>query len=93
MSSMSLLPDDVKTKAVETVVEDTVSGLLSSLTSQKAREAVGQYTVRMRTVVKSRVGVMFASLEQDIVNASRRDKASGITSRAFPSRMRVIPQK
>ena len=37
INSMSLLTDDARTKAVETVVEDTVSGLLSYMSSQKAR--------------------------------------------------------
>ena len=93
VSSMNLLPDDVKIKAIETVVEDTMSGLLSSMTSHKARKLVGQHTTGMRTVVQSRVGVMFASAEQDIAKARQRDKTSGITSRTFPSQMMVIPQK
>ena len=63
---MCLLPEDSKKHAVEKVVADTVSGLMASVSSQPAREAMGKYSTRIRTVVESRVEDMLATVELGI---------------------------
>ena len=91
IDSLHVLSDESRTKAVQSVAEDTVKLILSSVSSHKAQEVLNQYVGCMHTMVETRVTDMFASVERSIVQSNARDKTSGIRSKTFPSSMRAKP--
>ena len=92
--SSRMLPRASKSRAIESVVADTVAGLLSAVSSQPPRDALhGHMGFALRARVARHVEDRFSSVERSVDESMRQVDTSAICSRDFPSQMRAQPRK